>query len=467
MQATTNSAAASARGSGSVHASSTTTTGTIAMRKSERRFGSASTAPRRPTVSAMGGDEDDTRAAPAGSLTTPVVVAEPQNPGKVLPRLGDVWDAPHGFDALSARIVRRDRERHVAAVAVEQPLQMPHAALDVVARLEDVLDAVLLRGRGHELHQTARALRRHRAMIEPGLGLDDGLHERVLDVVRRRRLPDERIERLGTVGRRRRQARRAQRRHGHWSRQLADDDRGGGGGRRVRVVRDAGRGVRDRVDVRADSRRACDRRETHHHHDAPRPPARSHSENQDTGDPARVSIRGRTLDRASDLGDALAVAVQTETLVIGSGIAGLTCALECVRHVPVTLVTKDRLPESSSQYAQGGIASVWSPEDSFDSHIDDTLVAGAGLCHRDVVATVVREGPERVRELIAFGTNFDLRDSGAEDRDYDLGREGGHSHRRILHALDATGHEIIRALSEAVRAHPDITIYEGHLAIDL
>jgi L-aspartate oxidase len=164
----------------------------------------------------------------------------------------------------------------------------------------------------------------------------------------------------------------------------------------------------------------------------------------------------------------LAVPVQTEVLVIGSGIAGLTCALECVRYGPVALVTKDRLPESSSQYAQGGIASVWSPEDSFDSHIDDTLVAGAGLCHRDIVDTVVREGPDRVRELIALGTNFDVRGSGEqEDREYDLGREGGHSHRRILHALDATGHEIIRALSEAVRAHPDITVYENHLAIDL
>jgi len=162
------------------------------------------------------------------------------------------------------------------------------------------------------------------------------------------------------------------------------------------------------------------------------------------------------------------LAVQSEVLVIGSGIAGLTCALECATYGPVVIVTKDRLPESSSQYAQGGIASVWSPKDSFESHAEDTLVAGAGLCHRDVVETVVREGPDRVRDLIALGTNFDVRGTGdLEDVEYDLGREGGHSHRRILHALDATGHEIIRALSEAVRANPRITIYENHLAIDL
>jgi L-aspartate oxidase len=160
------------------------------------------------------------------------------------------------------------------------------------------------------------------------------------------------------------------------------------------------------------------------------------------------------------------VPVESDFLVLGSGIAGLTCALECARVGRVVLVTKDRLPESNSRYAQGGIASVWSPEDSFESHIDDTLVAGDGLCHRDVVELVVREGPDRVRDLIALGTNFDLRGD-PEDREYDLGREGGHSRRRILHALDATGWEVIRALSEAVRATPGIEIRENHLAVDL
>jgi len=155
-----------------------------------------------------------------------------------------------------------------------------------------------------------------------------------------------------------------------------------------------------------------------------------------------------------------------EFLVIGSGIAGLTCALECAPHGRVVLLTKDRLPESSSQYAQGGIASVWSPDDSFESHIEDTLVAGAGLCHRDAVEQVVRDGPERVRDLIARGVRFDV-GGDAEHGGYDLGQEGGHSQRRILHALDATGHEIIRALTERVRATPSISVRESALAVDL
>jgi L-aspartate oxidase len=160
------------------------------------------------------------------------------------------------------------------------------------------------------------------------------------------------------------------------------------------------------------------------------------------------------------------VPVESDFLVLGSGIAGLTCALECARVGRVVLVTKDRLPESSSRYAQGGIASVWSPEDSFESHIADTLRAGDGLCHPDVVDIVVREGPDRVRDLIALGTNFDHRGD-PEDSEYDLGREGGHSKRRILHALDATGREVIRALTEAVRATPNVEIRENHLAVDL
>lgn len=160
------------------------------------------------------------------------------------------------------------------------------------------------------------------------------------------------------------------------------------------------------------------------------------------------------------------MALERDVLIIGTGIAGLIAALRCARVGSVALITKDQLPESSSQYAQGGIASVWSPDDSIASHVEDTLVAGAGLCHRDVVEMVVTEGPDLVRELISLGVNFDRR-ADIEGPEYDLGQEGGHSKRRILHALDATGHEMIRALSEAVRAHPAITVYENHLAIDL
>src|SRR5215475_5106139 len=155
----------------------------------------------------------------------------------------------------------------------------------------------------------------------------------------------------------------------------------------------------------------------------------------------------------------------SDFLIIGSGIAGLSLALKAARCGSVTIVTKDRLPESNSAYAQGGIASVWSAEDSFAAHMQDTLTAGAGLCHTDVVEAVVREGPDRIHELIALGTNFSRR-PGSEEAEYDLGLEGGHSHRRILHAADATGQEIIRALIAAVRQQENITICEKHLGVD-
>jgi L-aspartate oxidase len=161
--------------------------------------------------------------------------------------------------------------------------------------------------------------------------------------------------------------------------------------------------------------------------------------------------------------------MESDFLVLGSGLAGLTFALRAARAGSVIVVTKDRLPESATAYAQGGIASVWSPEDSFAEHSRDTMVAGAGLCHAEIVDLVVREGPDRIHELIALGTHFSLRPGSEdqEDREYDLGREGGHSRRRILHATDATGREIMRALVEAVRRQPNITVVERHLAIDL
>ncbi|MBI4514712.1 MAG: L-aspartate oxidase [Deltaproteobacteria bacterium] len=157
--------------------------------------------------------------------------------------------------------------------------------------------------------------------------------------------------------------------------------------------------------------------------------------------------------------------METDFLVVGGGLAGLTFALQAAPHGSVVVLAKRPLPESNTAYAQGGVASVWSPEDSFASHTEDTLVAGAGLCHRDTVEMVVREGPERIRDLIALGINFSLR-PGTED-EYDLGREGGHSRRRILHASDATGAEIMRALVAAVRDTPAITVLEDYVAIDL
>lgn len=158
----------------------------------------------------------------------------------------------------------------------------------------------------------------------------------------------------------------------------------------------------------------------------------------------------------------------TDYLIIGSGIAGLSLALKAAVHSSVTIVTKDRLPESNSAYAQGGIASVWSADDSFEAHTRDTLKAGVGMCHPQVVETVVREGPERIRELIALGTNFSRRSgNGSRAEEYDLGLEGGHSYRRILHAADATGQEIIRALVDAVRGQPNIRILENHMGVDL
>lgn len=158
---------------------------------------------------------------------------------------------------------------------------------------------------------------------------------------------------------------------------------------------------------------------------------------------------------------------EADFLVIGSGLAGLLFALKAARHGSVLVVTKTVMPESNTLYAQGGIAAVWSPDDSFESHVEDTLVAGAGLCKREVVELVVREAPDRIRDLIALGTSFSRRESSVDDPDYDLGREGGHTHRRILHAKDATGREIMRACVEAVQAQPAIRVLESHLAIDL
>ncbi len=154
--------------------------------------------------------------------------------------------------------------------------------------------------------------------------------------------------------------------------------------------------------------------------------------------------------------------ITSDFLILGSGIAGLSFALKAADHGTVAIITKREVTESATNYAQGGIASVFSQEDTFDAHVNDTLVAGAGICHEDVVRMVVEEGPQTIKSLIEWGVKFTT--SGDA---YDLTREGGHSQRRILHSDDVTGREIERALVTAARNHPNITIYEHHIAIDL
>ena len=156
-------------------------------------------------------------------------------------------------------------------------------------------------------------------------------------------------------------------------------------------------------------------------------------------------------------------------LILGSGIAGLTFALKVAAHGRVAIVTKKDRAESNTNYAQGGIAAVTSKEDSFDFHVRDTLTAGAGLCREAVVRTIISEGPARIEELIELVMKFTEREIPGQpgEQELDLGREGGHSKRRILHARDVTGREIERALLAAVAAQPNITIFENHVAIDL
>ncbi|HWB59306.1 MAG TPA: L-aspartate oxidase [Chthoniobacteraceae bacterium] len=158
---------------------------------------------------------------------------------------------------------------------------------------------------------------------------------------------------------------------------------------------------------------------------------------------------------------------QYDFIVIGSGIAGLSFARKAAQHGTVAIVTKRAPADSNTAYAQGGVACVTSVEDSFDLHIKDTLVAGAGLCDEKVVRTIVTEGPARIRELIELGVQFDERELEDGERELDLGREGGHSKRRVLHARDVTGREIEQALLHAVTNHPRITMLDNHIAVDL
>ena len=155
---------------------------------------------------------------------------------------------------------------------------------------------------------------------------------------------------------------------------------------------------------------------------------------------------------------------QVDFLVVGSGIAGLSFALKVAPFGKVCILSKGDAAEGSTKYAQGGIAAVMYDTDSFDKHIADTLVAGDGICDRKVVEMTIREAPERIRELVQYGVNFDMDKQGGR---FDLHREGGHSEFRILHHKDNTGAEIERGLLQAIHDHPNIELKEHQFAIDL
>lgn len=154
---------------------------------------------------------------------------------------------------------------------------------------------------------------------------------------------------------------------------------------------------------------------------------------------------------------------KVDFLIVGSGIAGLSFALKIADFGKVLIITKSNEDESNTKYAQGGVAAVINDTDSFENHIQDTLIAGDGLCDQQVVENVVKEGPDRIAELIAYGTSFDKEASG----EYDLAKEGGHSANRILHYKDITGYEIERSLLKKIHEHPNIEILTHYFAVDL
>ncbi len=154
---------------------------------------------------------------------------------------------------------------------------------------------------------------------------------------------------------------------------------------------------------------------------------------------------------------------KVDFLVIGTGLAGLSFALKVADHGKVCMVSKTKVQETNTRYAQGGIAAVTYKPDTYEKHIRDTITAGAGLCDEDIVRMVVEEAPHQIEELINWGAEFDKKKTG----EFDLAKEGGHSENRILHHKDNTGEEIQRALSEKVKQHPNIEILEEHFAVDL
>lgn len=155
---------------------------------------------------------------------------------------------------------------------------------------------------------------------------------------------------------------------------------------------------------------------------------------------------------------------KTDFLVVGSGIAGLSFALRVAEHGKVIILTKADEDESNTKYAQGGVAAVADfSHDSYEKHINDTLIAGDGLCNKLIVEIVVKEGPSRIKELIEWGAKFDKNSAG----EFDLAREGGHSEHRVLHHKDVTGLEIERTLLKQIQKHPNIELYTHYFAIDL
>lgn len=159
--------------------------------------------------------------------------------------------------------------------------------------------------------------------------------------------------------------------------------------------------------------------------------------------------------------------IECDYIVVGSGIAGLTTAIHLAKSGKVIIVTKKESVESNSNYAQGGIACVVDSEDTFDEHIQDTLKAGDGLCDESVVRKIVSAGPERISELEKLGITFAETGSNTRTHEYDLGREGGHTKRRVLHVGDITGREVERGLLNTARSNPNIHIIEQAMVIDL
>jgi len=158
--------------------------------------------------------------------------------------------------------------------------------------------------------------------------------------------------------------------------------------------------------------------------------------------------------------------MQTDFLVIGSGVAGLTYAIKTAKAFPqkeILIVTKTTADETNTKYAQGGVAGVWDANDSFEKHIEDTLISGDGLCNEDIVEIVVKEGPERIKEIIEYGAEFDKNEEG----DYTLGREGGHSENRVLHHKDVTGREIERALLKELKKFSNIKLISHCFVVDI